>query len=53
MKLHLSQLNPTVGDLDGNTQKILHEFQLASEARCDLAVFFENGDLRHKHFLAT
>ena len=41
MKLRLSQLNPTVGDLDGNTQKILREFQLASEAGCDLVVFSE------------
>jgi NAD+ synthase len=41
MKLHLSQLNPTVGDLDGNAEKILREFQLASEAGYDLAVFSE------------
>ena len=41
MKLHLSQLNPTVGDLDGNAEKILRELKLASEAGCDLAVFSE------------
>jgi len=41
LKIHLAQINPTVGDLDGNCAKILQEFKLASEAGCDLAVFPE------------
>ena len=41
LKIHLSQINPIVGDLEGNTQKILQEFKLANEAGCDLVVFSE------------
>lgn len=41
MRIHLAQINPTVGDLEGNTAKILQEFKKASEAECDLAVFSE------------
>jgi len=41
LKIHLAQINLTVGDLDGNCAKILNEFKLASEAGCDLAVFPE------------
>lgn len=41
LKIHLAQINPTVGDLDGNAAKILHEFAKATEAGCDLAVFPE------------
>jgi NAD+ synthase len=41
IKIQLSQINPTVGDLDGNCEKILHEFNLAKEAGCDLVVFSE------------
>lgn len=41
LKIHLAQINPTIGDLEGNAQKILREYKLASEAGCDLAVFSE------------
>lgn len=41
LKIHLSQINPTIGDLDGNCAKILHEFKMATEAGCDLVVFSE------------
>ena len=41
MKLYLAQINPTVGDLDYNVEKILREFKLASESECDLAIFSE------------
>ena len=41
LKIHLAQINPTVGDLDGNAQKILREFARANEAGCDLVVFSE------------
>lgn len=41
LKIYLAQINPTVGDLDGNTQKILHEIKLANEAGCDLVLFSE------------
>lgn len=41
LKIYLAQINPIVGDLEGNTQKILQEFKRADEAGCDLAVFSE------------
>lgn len=41
LKIQLAQINPTVGDLDGNCAKILREFQKADEAGCDLVVFPE------------
>lgn len=41
LKIYLAQINPTVGDLDGNTQKIIHEIKAANEAGCDLVVFPE------------
>ncbi len=41
LKIHLAQINPTVGDLEGNCQKILQQFKMASEANCDLVVFSE------------
>jgi len=41
LKIYLAQINPIVGDLDGNTQKILQQVKLASEAGCDLVVFSE------------
>jgi predicted amidohydrolase len=41
LKIHLAQINPTVGDLEGNCAKILHEFIAAKEANCDLVVFSE------------
>ena len=61
MKIYLSQLNPTVGDLNGNCAKILSEFKAANDAGCDLAVFPEMAicgypceDLWHKpHFISA
>ena len=41
MKIYLSQLNPTLGDLNGNCAKILSEFKAANDSGCDLAVFPE------------
>ena len=41
LKIQLAQINPTVGDLDGNLAKILWESKLANEANCDLIIFPE------------
>lgn len=41
IKIHLAQINPIVGDLEGNTQKILEQVKAANESGCDLAVFSE------------
>ena len=41
IKIHLSQINTSVGDLSGNCQKILSEFKKAEENNCDLVVFCE------------
>lgn len=41
LKIYLAQIDPIVGDLDGNTQKILQQVKLANEAGCDLVVFSE------------
>jgi NAD+ synthetase len=41
IKIHLSQINSTVGDLTGNCQKILSEFEKAKKENCDLVVFCE------------
>ncbi len=41
MKIALAQFNPTVGDFDGNSAKILELTQLAQKRGADLAVFSE------------
>ncbi len=41
LKIYLSQINNSVGDIEGNAQKILLEFKKAEAANCDLAVFCE------------
>ncbi len=41
LKIHLSQINTTVGDLAGNCQKILREFKKAESENCDLVIFCE------------
>ena len=41
MRLALGQINPTVGDLDGNAKLILEAARRASEDRADLAIFPE------------
>ncbi|HSH44152.1 MAG TPA: nitrilase-related carbon-nitrogen hydrolase, partial [Arenicellales bacterium] len=40
-KIALAQLNPTVGDIRANRQRILEAVHEAREAGCDLAVFTE------------
>lgn len=41
MKIALAQINPTVGDLKGNSKKIIVEIEKAALAGCDLVVFGE------------
>jgi NAD+ synthetase len=41
MKIALAQFNPTVGDFEGNSAKILELTQLAQQRGADLAVFSE------------
>lgn len=41
MKILVAQLNPIVGDLDGNTQKILESIEEGKRKRADLVLFSE------------
>ncbi len=41
LRVALAQINSTVGDLEGNTAKILHYIDMAREARADLVAFPE------------
>src|SRR5687768_3857252 len=41
MKIALAQLNPTVGDLEGNARLILEAVRSAEQQGCDLALFSE------------
>ena len=41
MKIAIAQINTTVGDFDGNTEKITEAWQRADEAEADLVVFPE------------
>ncbi len=41
LRAALCQLNQTVGDLDGNAERILAMYGRAEEAGCDVAVFPE------------
>jgi NAD+ synthase len=41
LKIQISQINTSVGDLEGNLEKILHQYKLANEANCDLVIFPE------------
>ena len=41
MKIALAQINPTVGDIDGNIKKILEFSRQAKMAGADLVVFPE------------
>src|SRR5450631_416402 len=60
LKISLAQINPTVGDLAGNTRKILEYTGLAQKAGADLAIFPElaicgyppEDLLLKKHFVA-
>jgi NAD+ synthase (glutamine-hydrolysing) len=40
-KVALAQLNATVGDIDGNTEKIVEHIEKAREKGTDLAIFPE------------
>ncbi len=57
LKIHLAQINTTVGDLEGNVEKIMQEHQIAEKQGCDLVIFCEmtiSGypceDLWHKKY---
>src|SRR5690606_15316404 len=41
LRVALCQINPTVGDLDGNVERIVDALRAADEQGCDLAVFPE------------
>lgn len=41
MRLGLAQINPTVGDIDGNARRIVERIREAREAGCDLVVLPE------------
>lgn len=41
MHILLAQINPTVGDIAGNSEKILHSITKAKDAGCDLVIFPE------------
>lgn len=41
MKLLAAQINPIIGDIEGNVQKILQALQRAKQQGCDLALFPE------------
>jgi len=41
LKISIAQINPTLGDLDGNLAKILDSYSKACEENCDLVIFPE------------
>ena len=41
LRIALAQINPTVGDLDGNVAKIVHAYEQAEAAGCDIVAFPE------------
>jgi NAD+ synthase (glutamine-hydrolysing) len=41
LRVGLAQLNPTVGDLDGNRAKLVDAYQVAESAGCDIVAFPE------------
>ena len=41
LRVALAQLNPTVGDLDGNLKKLMEAYDQADEAGCDLVAYPE------------
>lgn len=43
MRIGVSQINPVLGDFQGNADKILQEVGRARERRCDLVVFPESA----------
>ena len=43
MKIALAQLNYTIGDIDGNTSKIIDSINNAQAQRADLVIFAEQA----------
>jgi NAD+ synthetase len=41
MKIALAQINPTIGDFEGNTDKMMRFIEKAKGLRCDLIIFSE------------
>ena len=41
MRISVCQLNPIVGDLDGNAHKIIHALEKAHQEKADIVVFSE------------
>ena len=41
LRVALAQINPTVGDLDGNVAKLLEAYDAAEQAGCDIVAFPE------------
>ena len=41
LKIHLAQINFVVGDIDGNFEKLIKEYEVANQQNCDLVVFSE------------
>ena len=41
LKIHLAQINFVVGDIEGNFEKIIKEYEVANQQNCDLVVFSE------------
>ena len=41
LRIALAQINPTVGDLDGNVAKIVRAYEQAEAAGCDIVAFPE------------
>ena len=41
MKIALAQINPTVGDFEGNLKKILENIECASKQGAELIIFSE------------
>ena len=43
MKIALAQLNYTIGDIDGNTSKIIDAVERAKREKADLVIFAEQS----------
>jgi NAD+ synthase (glutamine-hydrolysing) len=50
MRILLGQINPTIGDFEGNTQKILRVIEHAREKKVDVVAFPEivSADISQK-----
>lgn len=47
MKIAIAQLNYTIGDVEGNTSKIIDSIQKAKERKADLVIFAEQAVSRN------